>query len=51
MPNATTQLVIGPLLRRGVFFFIRGVGKDVFRNFFGTENILRQQVKAEIKER
>jgi hypothetical protein len=51
MPNATTQLVVGPLLRRGVFFFSRGVGKDVFRNFFGTENILQQQVKAEIKER
>jgi hypothetical protein len=26
-------------------------GKDVFRNFFGAENILRQQVEAEIKER
>jgi hypothetical protein len=51
MPNARTQLVVDPLLRRGVFFFNRGVGKDVFRNFFGAENIFRQQVEAEIKER
>jgi hypothetical protein len=51
MPNATTQLMVGPLPMRDVFFFSRGVGKDVFRNFFGAEDILRQQVEAEIKER
>jgi hypothetical protein len=51
MPNATVQLMVGPLLMRGVFFFSRGVGKDVFMNFFSAENILRQQVKTEIKER
>jgi hypothetical protein len=51
MPNAMTQLVVGHLLSRGVFYFSRGVGKDVFRNFFGAENILRQQVEAEIKKK
>jgi hypothetical protein len=50
MPNAAAQLVVDPLLRRGIFFCSRGVGKDVFRNFFGAENILRQQVEAEIKK-
>jgi hypothetical protein len=42
--------MVGPLLMRGVFFFNRGVGKDVFRNFFGAENILQQQVEAESKK-
>jgi hypothetical protein len=43
--------VVGPLFRRGVFFFSRGVEKDVLRDFFGAENILRQQVEVEIRER
>jgi hypothetical protein len=51
MPDATAQLVIGPLFRHGVFFFSRGVGEDVLRGFFNTEDFLRQQVKAEIKEK
>jgi hypothetical protein len=51
MPNAMAQLMIGPLLVRGIFFFSRGVGADVLWDFFGTENLFRQQVKAEIKER
>jgi hypothetical protein len=37
MLDATTQLVIGPLFRRGVFFFIRRVGEDVLRAFFSTD--------------
>jgi hypothetical protein len=36
---------------RSVFFFNRGVGADVLRDFFSAENFLRQQVEAEIKER
>jgi hypothetical protein len=36
---------------RSVFFFSRGIGADVIREFFSTENVLRQQVEAEIKER
>jgi hypothetical protein len=51
MPNATAQLMVGPLLMRGVLFFSRGVRKDVFRNFFSAKNILQQQVETEIKER
>jgi hypothetical protein len=51
MPNATAQLMIGPLLVRGIFFFSRGVGKDVFWYFFGPENILQRQAEAEIRER
>jgi arginine exporter protein ArgO len=43
--------MVGPLLMRSVFFFFSlGVGADVLRNFFSAENVLRQQVEAEIKE-
>jgi hypothetical protein len=51
MQNATAQLMVGILLVRGVFFFSRGIGADVLRDFFSTEDVLRQQVEAEIKER
>jgi hypothetical protein len=51
MPNATAQLMVGPLLMRSVFFFSRGVGVDVLSNFFSAKNLFRQQVEAEIKER
>jgi hypothetical protein len=42
MLNATTQLMVGPLLMRTVFFFSRGVGADVLKYFFSVENVLRQ---------
>jgi hypothetical protein len=51
MPNATAQLMVGPLLMCSVFFFIRGVGAGVLRDFFSAENVFRHQVEAEIKER
>jgi hypothetical protein len=52
MPNATTQLMVGSLLMRSIFFFFsRGVGADVLRDFFSAEDVLRQQVEAEIMER
>jgi hypothetical protein len=51
MPNATAQLMTGPLFRRGVFFFSRGVGEDVLRDLFSTEDFLQQQIQAEIKDR
>jgi hypothetical protein len=51
MPNATTQLMVGSLLMRSIFFFSRGVGADVLRDFFSAEDVLRQQVEAEIMER
>jgi hypothetical protein len=40
MPDATAQLVIGLLFRRGFFFFSRGIGKDVLKNFFNTKDFL-----------
>jgi hypothetical protein len=43
--------MVGPLLMRSVFFFSRGVGVDVLRNFFSAEYVIRQQVEAGIKER
>jgi hypothetical protein len=49
--NATAQLMVGPLLMCSVFFLSRGVGADVLKNFISAENVLRQQVEAEIKER
>jgi hypothetical protein len=36
MPNATAQLMVGPLLMRSVFFFSRGIRADVFWDFFGA---------------
>jgi hypothetical protein len=51
MPNAMAQLMVGLLLVRGVFFFSRGIGEDVLRNFFSTKDVLRQQIETEIKER
>jgi hypothetical protein len=51
VPNATAQLMVGPLLMRNVFFFSRGVRADVLRNFFSAENVIRQQVEDEFKER
>jgi hypothetical protein len=43
--------MVSPLLMRSVFFFTRGIGADVLRKFFSTENVLRQQIEAEIKGR
>jgi hypothetical protein len=39
------------LFRCVVFFFSRGVGEDVLRGFSSTEDFLRSQIEAEIKER
>jgi hypothetical protein len=47
MPNAAAQLVVGPLFRRGAFFFGGGIGENVLRNLFSSKNLLREQVKAE----
>jgi hypothetical protein len=51
MPNATAQLVVGPLFRRGVFSFSGGIGEDVLRNLFSSKDLLREQVKTENEER
>jgi tRNA A37 threonylcarbamoyltransferase TsaD len=42
VPDATAQLMVSPLLMRSIFFFSRGVGTDVLRNFFNAKNILQQ---------
>jgi hypothetical protein len=46
MPNATAQLVVGLLFRRGVFFFSRGIREDVLENLFSSKDLLWEQVKA-----
>jgi hypothetical protein len=46
MPNAVAQLVIDPLLRRGVPFFKGGVKRDVHGYFFGPKDLFREQIKA-----
>jgi hypothetical protein len=51
MPDATAQLVVGLLFRRGIFFFSRGIREDVLRNFFSSKDFLWKQVKAENKGR
>jgi hypothetical protein len=50
MPNATTQLVVDLLFRRGVFFFSRGIREDVLGNLFSSKYLLWEQVKAENEE-
>jgi hypothetical protein len=51
MPDATTQLMVGLLFRRGVFFFSRGIRGDVLRNLFSSKDLLWEKDKAENKGR
>jgi hypothetical protein len=46
MPNTAAQLVVNPLFRRGVFFFIGGVREDVLRNLFSSKDFFRKQIKT-----
>jgi hypothetical protein len=46
MPNVAAQLVIDPLLRRGILFFKGGVRGDVLGYFFGPKDLFREQIKA-----
>jgi hypothetical protein len=50
MPNAAAQLVVDPLLWRGVLFFKGGVRRDVLRRFFGPKDFFRKQIKAGEKQ-
>jgi hypothetical protein len=50
MPNTAAQLMVDLLFQRGVFFFSRGIGEDVFRDLFGSQDFFREQVKAERTE-
>jgi hypothetical protein len=51
MPNAATQLVVGPLLRRGILCFEGGIGGDELRHIFGLDDFFGKQIKAEKDER
>jgi hypothetical protein len=50
MPNAAAQLVVGPLFRRGIFFFSGGIREDVLGNLSSSKDFVREQVKAENRE-
>jgi glucokinase len=50
MPNVAAQLVVGPLFRRGVFFFSGGIREDVLRNFFSSKDLFREQFKDKDRE-
>jgi hypothetical protein len=46
MPNAVAQLVVDLLLRRGVFFFKRGIGEEVLGNLFSSKDFFKEQIKT-----
>jgi hypothetical protein len=46
MPNAAVQLMVGPLFRRGILCFERGIGGDVLRHIFGPDDFFREQIEA-----
>jgi hypothetical protein len=46
MPNAATQLMVGPLFKRGILCFEEGIGGDVLRHIFGPDDFFREQIKA-----
>jgi hypothetical protein len=50
MPNATAQLMVGPLFRRGAFFFSGGIGEDVLGNLFSSEDLLRSKSRLKAKK-
>jgi hypothetical protein len=50
MPDATAQLVVGLMFRRGIFFN-RGIRGDVLRNLFSSKDFFWEQVKADNKGR
>jgi hypothetical protein len=47
VPDTAAQLMNGPLLRRGILCFRRGIGGDVLRNIFGPDDLFGKQIKAE----
>jgi hypothetical protein len=49
MPNAAARLVVGPLFRRGAFFFNGGIGEDVLGNLFSSKYFLREQSRLKTK--
>jgi hypothetical protein len=51
VPDAAAQLMVGPLFRRGILCFERGIGGDVLRHIFGPDDFFGKQIKAEKDER
>jgi hypothetical protein len=51
VPYAAAQPMVGPLFRRGILCFERGIGGDVFRHIFGSDDFFGKQIKAEKDER
>jgi hypothetical protein len=49
MSDATAQLVVGILFRRGVFLFSRGIREDVLRNLLSSKDFLWEKLEAENK--
>jgi hypothetical protein len=51
VPDAAAQLMVGPLFRRGLLCFERGIRGDVLRHIFGPDDFFGKQIKAEKDER
>jgi hypothetical protein len=47
MPDAATQLMVGPLFRRGLLCLKGGIRGDVLRHIFGPDDLFREQIKTE----
>jgi hypothetical protein len=50
MADATAQLVVGLLFRRGVFFFSRGIREDVLGNLFSPKISSGSKSRLKTKE-
>jgi hypothetical protein len=51
VPYAAVQLMVGPLFRRDILCFERGIGGDVLRHIFGPNDFFGEQIKTEKDER
>jgi hypothetical protein len=51
VPYEAAQLMVGPLFRRGILCFERGIEGDVLRHIFGPDDFFGKQIKAEKDER
>jgi hypothetical protein len=47
VPNAAAQWMAGSLLGRSILCFKGRIRGDVLRYFFGPDDFLREQIKAE----
>jgi hypothetical protein len=49
VPNAAAQLMAGSLLGRSILCFKGRVRGDVLRHVFGPDDLLRKQIREEVK--